>query len=289
MGRIAYVNGQYLPHARARLHIEDRGTQFSDAAYEVVLVYKGHVIDAIPHVRRLDRSLGELKIEPPFPAAVWNVLFAEMIRRNRLSNGILYIQVSRGIATRDHAFPPGPVRPSVILTAKRLDFDAIRAKQDRGVSVITRPETRWARPDIKTVSLLGNVLAKQEAREAGAYEAVFVDRDGLITEGTSSNMWIAKGGVLQTRHLSQAILAGITRAAMMQVAADMGLEIREESFTVEEAQKADEAFVTSTTSFVMPAVKIDGVTIGNGSPGLVGQRLVDQYWAYVKDQAGPCG
>ena len=207
----------------------------------------------------------------------------EVVRRNRLQNGIVYLQVSRGVAPRDHAFPSASVNPALVMTANRLDFAKIRDLQNSGVGVKSVPEIRWRRPDIKSVSLLGNVLAKESARTDGAYEAWFVDQAGLVTEGTSTNAWIVTSDdALITRQLDQAILPGITRAALFSVAAELALEVKQQAFSIKDALSAEEAFLTSSTNFVMPVISIDGRPIGRREPGDVSKKLVEAYWRYVE-------
>lgn len=272
MSRIAYVNGRYLSHRQACVHIEDRGFQFADGVYEVIAVRGGGFVDEAPHLKRLHRSLGELRIAPPMSDGALKAVMRETVRRNRVIDGILYLQITRGAAPRDFPFPPG-ARPSLIMTARAqrpLDPKII----ERGVRVVTVPDIRWARPDIKSVALLPNALGKQHAKEAGAYEAWQVDRDGNVTEGTSSNAWIvtAKSEIV-TRQADHAILNGVTRLGVLQVARDAGLTLVERPFSVAEAKAAYEAFLTSTTNFVVPIVQIDDATVGEGRPGDFVRRL----------------
>lgn len=282
MSRIAYVNGRFVPHSEARVHIEDRGYQFSDGVYEVTAVLRGKAQDLEPHLDRLERSLGELSIAMPAARQTIALLHDEMIRRNLIRDGMVYLQVTRGVSPRDHAFPGRPVRPALVLTAKRLDFARIAATAAQGVAVVTQPDIRWGRCDIKTVSLLANVLAKQTARAAGAFECWMVDREGLITEGSSSNAWIVDAaGRLRTRSLSQAILPGITRQVLFAEAARAGIEIVEQPFTVDEVLAAREAFTTSTTAFVMPVVRLDGKPVGDARPGDLTMRLRRIYDAHM--------
>jgi D-alanine transaminase len=280
MSRIAYVNGRYLPHAEASVHVEDRGFQFSDGVYEVFAVAQGALIDEELHLVRLARSLAELHIAKPHSDAVLKHLFREVLRRNRVRNGMLYLQITRGAAPRDHAFPKD-VRPTVVITAKpaRLADPAIAA---RGVDVVTIPDIRWRRVDIKSVSLLPNVLGKQHAKEAGAYEAWMVTEAGEVTEGTSTNAWIVtKDGALVTRKADTSILNGITRLTVLRLAREHDLAIEERSFTLAEALDAAEAFLTSTTSYVMPVVRIDGKPVGGGTPGAFTRKLLAEYRGYV--------
>jgi D-alanine transaminase len=280
MSRIAYVNGRYVPHGEAAVHVEDRGYQFSDGVYEVVLVHRGRLVDEEPHLDRLDRSLSELRIEQPMPRAPLRQVMREMIRRNRISDGIVYIQATRGVARRDHPFPKN-TRPALVVTARRLAMPD-RAKAEEGAAVVTIPDIRWTRRDIKSVSLLPNVLGKQTAREAGAYEAWQVDADGYVTEGTSTNAWIVTpDGELVTRHLGEQILSGVTRLSLIRLAREAGVTLVERAFTVAEAKAAREAFVTSATSFVTPVTRIDDTVIGNGRAGSVTMQIFDAYIGYT--------
>jgi D-alanine transaminase len=274
MGRVAYVNGRFVPHGEAAVHIEDRGFQFADGVYEVWAVLGGALADAAGHFERLERSLGELSIAPPMGRAALEVVLKETVRRNRVREGLVYLQVTRGVAKRDHAFPNPPVPPSVIATAHGVDRAQADARAERGAAVITVPETRWARCDIKTVSLLPNALAKQQARAAGAVEAWFVDDLGLVTEGASSNAWIVdKSGALRTRDTQANILRGITRKSLLTIMAREGLKVEERPFSVEEAKEAREAFITGAGTLLLPIVRIDGRPVGDGAPGPVAKRL----------------
>jgi D-alanine transaminase len=274
MPRIAYVNGRYVQHAAASVHIEDRGYQFADGVYEVCEVARGFIIDMTRHLDRLGRSLAELRIDWPLDRKVLEMVMAEIVRRNRVENGLVYLQVTRGVASRDHFFPPKGTRPALVVTAKRSDPRAAARRAEQGIAVITVPENRWERVDIKTVGLLPNVLARQQAREAGAQEAWFVDPDGTVKEGAATNAWIVtKDGRLLTRPAEQGILRGVTRATVMDVAAKLGLSVEEKSFTVDEAKGAREAFITAATTVVMPVVTIDGTSVANGNPGSVALSL----------------
>jgi D-alanine transaminase len=274
LSRIAYVNGRYLPHAAANVHVEDRGYQFADGVYEVCEVRGGRLVDERRHMARLTRSLGELRIPLPMPLNALGVVLRETVRRNRVRDGIVYLQVSRGVARRDHAFPAAGTRPSVVVTARSHDSVKNEKAAEQGIAVITVPDNRWDRVDIKSVGLLPNVLAKQAAREAGAKEAWFVDKQGYVTEGSSTNAWIVtREGKLVTRPADHGILRGITRTVVFDVIAEQGLELEERPFTVEEAHRAREAFVTSASQIVMPVVAIDGQPVGNGAPGLIATAL----------------
>ena len=274
MSRIAYVNGRYTPHGGAAVHIEDRGYQFADAVYEVCEVRGGRLVDEGRHMARLKRSLGELRIGWPMKPAALAVVMREVVRRNRVRDGLLYLQVSRGVAPRNHAFPAADVPPAIVVTAHGLDTAAQEWRAEEGVSVITVPENRWLRVDIKTTSLLPNVLAKQQARESGAFEAWFVDSAGFVTEGSSTNAWIVTaGGTIVTRSAEAGILRGVTRMGVLDVAAGEALPVEERSFSVSEALSAREAFLTSASSKVTAVVRIDGMVIGSGRPGPVANRL----------------
>lgn len=280
MPRYAYVNGRYLPHGQAAVHIEDRGYQFGDGVYEVVPVANGRAIDEEPHLDRLQRSLAELNIPMPMSRRSLELVCHELLRRNRLANGLLYMQVTRGVAPRNHALPAN-VRPALVMTTKQIDL-ARQPKFDEGVSVITVPDERWARRDIKTTNLLPNCLAKQAAVEAGSYEALQYDDEGNVTEGSSSNAWIvAADGKLVTRHLSHDILHGVTRRTILAIAMEEGLDFEERPFSVEEARDAREVFVTSASSFVTPVVTIDGKAVADGKPGPLTRRLLGWYRDYA--------
>ncbi len=278
MSRTAYVNGRFVRHADAVVHIEDRGLQFADAVYEVWAVMGGRLVDAAGHFARLARSLGELRIAPPMGEAALRIVLAEVVRRNRVVEGLVYLQITRGVARRDHPFPDPAPTPGLIVTARAVDRPASEARSLAGVGVITTPETRWARCDIKTTGLLPNVLAKQSAREAGAVEAWFVDELGLVTEGGSSNAWIVDAsGVLRTRDIQANILRGITRESLLRTIRESGVKFAERPFTVEEARSAREAFITGAGSLLTPVVRIDGRPVGEGAPGPVAKRLRQLY------------
>jgi D-alanine transaminase len=283
MSRIAYVNGRYLPQRAATVHIEDRGYQFSDGVYEVCEVRGGCVIDQRRHLARLKRSLGELDIALPMSETALGIIMRECMRRNRVHNGIIYLQITRGVARRDHAFPPPGTHPSVVVTARNIDFAGNERTAAEGLAVITVPDNRWQRVDIKSISLLPNVLAKQAARERGAKEAWFIDGKGQVTEGSSSNAWIVtKGGKVVTRPADNGILRGITRSVLIDVIKAQGLELEERPFTVEEAQGAREAFLTSASQIVMPVVRIDDRPVGNGAPGSVATALRAEFHRHAE-------
>ncbi len=279
MSRVAYVNGRYLPHRAAAVHVEDRGYQFADGVYEVIAVRSGRLIDEEPHLDRLDRSLAELRMAPAMARDPLRRVIREMLRRNRLRDGLIYIQMTRGVAPRDHAFPEH-APTSLVLTAR---YVPPRRGPAEGVGVITVPDRRWARCDIKSVSLLPNVLAKQAARDAGAFEAWQVDREGRVTEGTATNAWIVTGkGEIVTRAVDHAILGGITRQSVHRLAAERQMRVVERPFTVAEAQAAAEAFLTSTTNHVRPVLTIDGMPVAHGAPGPVTRRLQEIYADYLE-------
>lgn len=278
MSRIAYVNGQYRDMRDASVNIEDRGYQFSDGVYEVCEIRNGKVVDMPRHLTRLQRSLHELRIDMPMPLASLEIVIHETVRRNRVNYGIVYLQVTRGVARRDHAFPVNPVKPALVVTARGLNFQKNQDTASKGIGVITISENRWPRVDIKSVSLLPNVLAKQQARENNAYEAWFVDHDGHVTEGASSNAWIiSKDGKVITRSAESGILAGVTRAVLTEVLAALQIKLEVRPFTPAEAYEAAEAFVTASSQIVMPVVRIDGREIGNGKPGSIALRLRDEF------------
>ncbi len=282
MSRIAYVNGRYVPHREAFVHIEDRGYQFADGVYEVTAVRDRALLDNEWHLDRLERSLGELRIAMPMSRRAIEAVMAETARRNRVENGMVYLQITRGVARRDHPFPKTPVKPALVMTAKNTPPSKPELFED-GIKVITVPDIRWARRDIKTVALLPNCLAKQAAREQGAYEAWQVEADGRVTEGSSTNAWIiTRDGVVVTHPVEDAILNGITRRRLIALAEQAGMVVEERYFTVEEAKTAREAFLTSTSSFVYPIVQIDDTVIGNGKPGSTVLRLRDLYENHVE-------
>ncbi|MEQ8781722.1 MAG: D-amino-acid transaminase [Roseibium album] len=274
MSRIAYVNGQYVRHADAAVHVEDRGYQFADGVYEVCEVWQGKIVDMPRHLDRLHRSLNELRIDWPMARSAVEFVIRQVIRRNRVVNGLVYIQVTRGVAKRDHFFPAEDVAPSIVVTAKPTSPAASQVQADKGIAVVSYPENRWPRVDIKTIALLPNVLAKQHAKENGGKEAWYVDADGNVTEGGSTNAWIVtKEGALVTRPAENGILRGITRAVVLDLVQKEGLTFDERPFSLAEAVEAKEAFVTAASTLVMPVTRIDGKIIGNGHPGSVATRL----------------
>jgi len=274
MSRIAYVNGQYVPHKDAAVHVEDRGYQFADGVYEVCEVWQNKIVDSRRHLDRLERSLSELRIGWPMSRAALEFVMAEVIRRNKVRDGLVYIQVTRGVARRDHFFPEGDVLPSIVMTARPVDPRKGQMAAVKGMSVVTHPENRWPRVDIKTIALLPNVLAKQYAKENGGKEVWYLDGDDNITEGGSTNAWIVtRDGALVTRPAESGILRGITRSVVLDLAAREGLTLEERPFSIAEAMEAREAFVTAASTLVMPVVRIDDKPVGNGHPGTVATRL----------------
>ena len=283
MSRIAYVNGRYLPFRDAKIHVEDRGYQFADAVYEVCEVRGGRLVDRRRHFERLKRSLGELHIKMPMSEAALGIVLRELVARNRIGYGLVYLQISRGVARRDLAFPQPAVAPTVVATARPLNLARNEAQAKTGIAVFSAPDTRWDRVDIKTVGLLPNALARQSAINKGAREAWLVDSDGMVTEAASANAWIVTGdGKLVTRHADHAILRGITRAVTIEALKAQGLSLEERGFSLDEAYAAREAFVTSATQTVMPVVCIDGRPIGDGKPGPVATALRREFHRFAE-------
>jgi D-alanine transaminase len=283
MSRIAYVNGRYRPLRDAHVHIEDRGYQFADGVYEVCEVRDGRLVDERRHLERLQRSLSELRIRLPMSPGALSVVLHETVRRNRVRDGIVYLQITRGAARRDHAFPSPDTPPAVVVTARTLDRDKGERAAREGIAVITVPDQRWPRVDIKSVALLPNVLAKQAAREQGAREAWLVDTQGFVTEGSSSNAWIVTADrKLVTRPADTGILRGISRTVLLDAIRAQGLALEERPFTVAEAADAREAFVTSASQIVLPVVKIDGKPVGSGAPGPVAATLRREFHRHAE-------
>ncbi len=279
MSRVAYVNGRYVMHAEAMVHVEDRGYQFADGVYEVCEVRDGFIVDLTRHLDRLDRSLSELAIQRPMSRQSLTRVIRETVRRNGVTDGMFYLQVTRGVAKRDHVFPAASNRASLVITAKNTDRAASNARAAKGINVITVLENRWDRVDIKTIGLLPNVLARQKAKEAGAAEAWFVDERGFVKEGAATNAWIiTRDGVLVTRPAEHGILRGVTRTTLFDVAAKLGLQIDEREFTVEDAKQAREAFISAATTLIMPVVSIDGTPVANGSPGSLSLSLRETFF-----------
>jgi len=280
MSRIAYVAGQYLPHRQAAVHIEDRGYQFGDGVYEVIAVMGGHLVDEERHLARLHRSLTELRINPPMNDSALKIVMREAIRRNGVETGIVYLQVTRGVAPREHAFPKA-AKPVLVVTSRRSRPPDPRLGRE-GIAVITIPDIRWRRCDIKSVALVANVLGKQQAREASAYEAWQVNDEGEVTEGTSTNAWIVTAeDTVITRAPDHAILNGVTRAAILDIIQREGCRLVERPFTVAEARTAREAFLTSTTADLLPVVRIDGAPVADGKPGPLSRKLREAYFHHA--------
>jgi len=283
MSRIAYVDGRYLPLRQAMVHVEDRGYQFGDAVYEVCGVRQGRLIDERRHLARLKRSLDELQIKLPMSPVALGIVLREVIARNRIGYGIVYLQVSRGVARRDHAFPTPEVPPSVVVTARPLNARRNEALAAAGIAVASVPDNRWGRVDIKTTGLLPNVLARQAAIAQGARDAWFVDKDGMVTEAASANAWIVtQAGRVVTRPADHGILKGITRTVLFDVIKAQGLSVEERAFTLLEAYAAREAFVTAASQIVLPVVRIDRHAIGEGKPGPVATALRRAFHEYAE-------
>lgn len=286
MSRIAYVNGAYLPHSKAAVHIEDRGYQFADGVYEVCEVRHGYIVDMTRHLDRLGRSLSELQMAWPMDRRALQQVIRQVLRRNHVKNGMFYMQVTRGVAKRDHVFPSADTPSSIVITAKNTDASVIAKKNMNGIKAITVPENRWDRVDIKTVGLLSNAMARQKAKEQGAQEALYVDENNIVKEGAATNVWIVDAeGRLRTRPAEHGILRGITRTTLMDVAKATGLDIHEEAFTVEEMMAAREVFITAATSICFPVVMVDGVTIANGHPGMTAQKIRDAFFDIAEKTA----
>ena len=278
VGRVAYVNGRYLRHGLAQVHIEDRGLQFADAIYEVFGVFGGCIFDEEEHLDRLERSLREIRLPMPMAREPLKLVLREMARRNRVEEGLIYLQVTRGAVRRDHAIPGVAPRPTLILTARAVDSATFEQRRETGIGVVTLVDERWGRCDIKSTGLLANVLAKTAARGEGAYEAWLVDQEGKVTEGSSTTAWIVdRDGRLVTRDLDNAVLPGVTRRILAALAESAQIPIVERRFTVAEARQAKEAFITAATIGALPVVAIDGNAIGDGKPGPVARRLQDLY------------
>ena len=283
MSRIAYVNGRYLPFRDAKVHVEDRGYQFADGVYEVCEVRGGKLIDQRRHLARLVRSLNELRIRMPMSLAALKVVMREVAARNRIGYGLVYVQVTRGVARREHAFPAPEIRPSLVVTARSLNQTRNEALAAKGIAVVSMPDNRWGRVDIKAIGLLPNVLARQAAIEQGAREAWFVDEEGNVTEGASTNAWIVTpDGKVVTRPADHAILRGITRGVLFEAIKAQGLALEERPFTLREAYAAREAFVTAATQIVLPVIRIDGHVIGDGKPGPIATALRRAFHLYAE-------
>lgn len=281
MSHIAYVNGRYLPQKQAYVNIEDRGYQFADGVYEVICIWSGVPADYQGHLVRLNRSLNELKMRAPMSDAALTSVIQEVIRRNRVVKGTVYIQINRGVAPRVHTFPGAGVKPSIVVTAKH-GAGPPESMAEAGVKLITQPDQRWGRCDIKSVGLLPNALAKQAASEAKAFESLLHRPDGTVTEASASNAWlVTPDKVIITHPLSSAILGGVTRATVIKIARAAGYKVQERAFTLDETKMAKEVFLTGTTTFVMPVVQIDDRTVANGAPGTIALDLRQRYRAFL--------
>jgi D-alanine transaminase len=261
------------------VHIEDRGYQFADGVYEVCEVRHGLIVDLTRHLDRLNRSLGELRIAWPMSRAALTQVIRQTLRRNHVRNGLFYLQVTRGVARRDHVFPKEGTPSSIVVTAKSTDPAIIAKKNASGIKAITVRDNRWERVDIKTVGLLSNALARQQAKEAGAQEAIYIDHNGMVKEGAATNVWIVDAdGILVTRPAEHGILRGITRTTLIDVAGKLDLPVAERYFSVEEMMSAREVFITAATSICFPVVSIDGQAIANGHPGSVSQKIREAFF-----------
>ncbi len=284
MTKISYINGQFMPHANAYTHIDDRGYQFADGVYEVVLASNNILIDWVLHCTRLRRSLSEMRIDYSFCDDAFRALVLELMGRNNLADAMVYIQITRGVASRAHGFPGGNTSPALVITVCTPSFPSDKEYKE-GVAVITLPDIRWKRRDIKTISLLPNILARQEAAEKGAAEAILIEDDGFITEGSSSNFFIFdKSGVLKTHHLSNRILGGITRDGILKVARAAGMSVEENPFTLNDVMACRGAFVSSTTKHILPVTTVNGTVIGGGSVCAPMQELTRLYKKYIDEQ-----
>ncbi len=275
MSRIVYVNGEYVPEEEAKVSVFDRGFLFADGVYEVTSVLGGKLIDFAGHAARLHRSLGELDMQSPVTDDDLLTVHRTLVEKNGIEDGLVYLQITRGAADRDFAYPEGAA-PTIVLFTQSKPGLADSPAAAKGIKVISIPDRRWGRRDIKTVQLLYPSMGKMMAKAAGADDAWMVE-DGQVTEGTSNNAYIVKGNTIVTRHLGEEILHGITRAAVLRMAREAQMKVEERAFTVEEAQGADEAFITSASSFVMPVVEIDGAPLGDGTPGPVARRMREIY------------
>lgn len=285
MAQVAYVNGAYVPHGQAVVAIEDRGYQFADGIYEYIAFYNQTLLDGDLHFARLERSLSELSMQPPMGIAALRIVARELINRAGRTHGGLYIQITRGVAKRDHPFPK-QTKPSLVMTICGPKTPKPR-EMEQGVEVISQPDLRWARCDIKTVSLLANVLAKQEASKRQAREAWLVDEESMVSEGAVSNSYIiTPQHALVTHPADRHILPGVTRAVLLALARKEGIAVEERAFSLQEAKQAQEAFLTSTSANVLPVVKIDGQAIGSGKPGPLTKKLQQLYYAHVYKQTG---
>jgi D-alanine transaminase len=283
MSRIVYVNGSYRSYGEASVHVEDRGLQFADSVYEVIEVCREQLVDPTRHLNRLNRSMTELAIPPPMSRSALLHIIRQIVRRNRVRDGIVYLQVTRGAAPRDFPFTGKDLKPTLICLGRSFPRGAREIVAASGISVQTMPDIRWGRCDIKTVMLLPAVLAKEQAQQAGASEAWLVDSDGWVTEGASSNAWIVnQKDELQTRTLSQELLPGITRHTLIDVAGELGIRVIEQAFRPQDAYTAKEAFNTSASATIMPVIRVDHRSIGSGKPGPLTMKLRQAFHHYAE-------
>lgn len=282
MSQIIFLNGQFVPYDKALVHVEDRGFQFSDGVYEMIAIHKGFTVDGIPHFQRLERSLSELEIPAPLSRLEIADVIRELLRRNEVENGTVYIQITRGVARREQVFPEQPINPTTVIMTRPFRFPAPEEEAFQACRVITMPDMRWARCDIKSISLLGNCLAREYARRAGAFEAVMFDRDGLVTECAAANVWIVTpDDELWTRHLDNAILGGICRKMTLDLLRGEGITARQQPFTVEQMMGAGEVFLTTTIPMIKAVGRVDDRPIGDGNIGPVTRKLLEAYRARV--------
>jgi len=281
MAKYIYLNGQYIPHNHAKVHVEDRAFLFGDAVYEVVACIHGHLADERGHLDRLERSCRELKIKMPVERETLRVLMRELLRKNKMKNTAIYIQITRGRAKRDFKFPSPETRPTLMMMTPAFDFENNQGVL-KGINVKTVKDIRWKRRDVKSILLLPQSMAKQEAVDSGCADAWMVDDEGFVTEGSASNAYIVKGKEIITRPVTTSILKGTTRNALENLCGDLGYTFTERKFTPDEAYEADEAFVTGATTLVTPVLEIDENKIGTGKIGGVSKGLLREYLAYVE-------
>jgi len=285
MAAIAYVNGSYRPLREAAVNVEDRGYQFGDGIYEVLYVFRGRLIDADLHFARLERSLAAIEMAPPVAATALGVIISEVIRRNRIRTALVYLQVTRGVAARNHPFPAPHIRSSLVVTARPKPEPPADIAAWTG-NAITLPDERWGRCDIKSINLLPNVLAREAAKREGAYEAILFDNAGNVTEGAASSVWVVTAdGALLTRQLDAHILPGCTRAALLEELASRQVRVAEAAVSVADLRAAREIFLTSATSFVKPIVTLDGVPVGDGQAGPVARGLYALYLTRMQSES----
>ena len=278
MSRFVFVNGEYLPYEESKVHIEDRGYQFADGVYEVFAVIENKLADYDAHMSRLLRSLSELKMKLPYSRKSIFFHISNIVKQNLISNGLVYLQISRGVASRDFKFPNN-TKSSLVIIAKNTSLDQYTESFNKGISVSTTRDLRWKRVDIKSLNLLAPVLAKQSAYEKNCQESWLIDDDNFITEGSSSNAWIYQDGTLITRPVSNSILNGITRSTLIRGLKNRKIKYKEAKFNLEDVKKSSEAFITSATQHVMPVVRVNNIKIGKGVPG---PRALDFRAAYME-------